>query len=65
MFLIIIIKYSIHLKVNKLYIKVVFLQHQSTILYLSHFPQKIKNPIDSIFSEKMILQIIEFSYMNF
>lgn len=65
MFLIIIIKYSIHLKVNKLYIKVVFLQHQSTILYLSHFSQKIKNPIDSIFSEKMISQIIEFSYMNF
>ena len=29
------------------------------------FSPKIKNPIDSIFSEKMILQIIEFSYMNF
>lgn len=64
MFLTIIVKYSIHLKVNKLYIKVVFLQHP-TILYLSHFSQKIKNPIDSIFSEIMILQINEFSYMNF
>ena len=65
MFLIIIIKYSIYLKVNKLYIKVVCFATSIDHIVFKPFFQKIKNPIDSIFSEKMILQIIEFSYMNF